>query len=506
MISPTRKDFWASLSLLFVTIPICAGIAIASKGDPSEGILSALIASILFGFFSSSPLAVVGPSASLSIFISMASLKLGGGTGVSLAIVLSGCLLLIFSFFNVYRWINLIPRSVIRGMVTGMGLILILKMIPHLLGYDGFSLLESDQFSQSDGRNTVTELIYGWQNFLPGSIIISIFSGAMFIFFGWLTRKKILNAKIPPVLLVVLIGVLINQLFHAFFPSLALSGQHTLEVNSLRIHFSSLEMVVTDWAAVSELALTMTTVIILEGLITLDLFQKLDPNHSRIKIKRELRLLGLTNALMGLLGLLPVMPVLIRSKAAVEFGAKTQWTNIFAGLWMIIALIFYTQFRYIPMASVAAILVMVGVNLISIKDVRYMLTHGKDHWLPFFMTVSVIFFFDLLWGIVAGFIVGLFFSLKSITRRSMVLVNDQDRYLLKFYKDVTFLNKAELRHLLEKVPDDKEVIIDGTGNIFVDSEIEEWLEDFALGCKETGCQVTFLKSRLAVSRLFKENV
>ena len=496
-----RKDLWASISLLMVTIPICAGIAVASKADPSNGILAALIASLIFGFFSSSPLAVVGPSASLSIFLSMAMLKLGGSSGVSQAIVLSGCLLLIFSFFNVYRWVNLVPRSVIRGMATGMGLILIMKMIPHLLGYDGISLLESDEFTQSDGRNTLTELIYGWQNFLPGSVLIS--TASILIYMG-ITKLKV-SSKIPVTIFIIVAGVLLNQLFLNFVPEYALTDAHMLGVSSFKIHFRSLEMRVDNWPSVIELALAITAVIILEGLITLDLFKKVDPTHSRVKIRKELRLLGITNALMGILGLLPVMPVLIRSTAAADFGGRSRWTNILTALWMIIALFFYQYFSYIPMASVAAILVIVGLNLISIRDVRYMLTHGKDHWLPFFVTVFVIFFFDLLWGIAAGFVVGLFFSMRSMTRKSMVLVHDNERYLLKFYKDVTFLNKAELRHHLEGLPQDKEVLIDGTGNIFVDKEIEEWLEDFAANSADTGSKVTFMKSRLAVSRLFKES-
>lgn len=498
-----RKDLWASISLLFVAIPICAGIAVASKVNAADGILAALIASLIFGFFSSSPLMVVGPSASLSIFISMASLKLGGAAGVSQAIVLSGVLLLIFSFFNVYRWINIVPRAVIRGMATGMGLILIMKMIPHLMGYDGISLLESDQFTQSDGRNTLTELVYGWEHFLPGSLAISITSIILFILLGKYSDRANIS-RIPVTLIVVGAGIAMNQFFIHFVPEWALNDTHMLAVDTLRLHFGSLEMKVSQWPAVFELALAITAVIILEGLITLDVFKKIDPTHSRVKVRKELRLLGVTNAIMGILGLLPVMPVLIRSTASVDFGARSRKTNILTAIWLMVALYFHEYLRFVPMASVAAILVIVGYNLISLKDVRFMVSHGRDHWLPFFVTVTVIFFFDLLFGIAAGFAVGLMFSLKSITRRAMVLVHDEERYLLKFHKDVTFLNKAELRHLVEKVPADKEFLIDGTGNIFVDTEIEEWLEDWAQEAEFAGMKVKFLKSRLAVSRLFKE--
>lgn len=495
-----RKDFWPSISLLLVAIPICAGIAVASKANPADGILAAIIAAFIFGTFSSSPLAVVGPSAGLSIFVSMAALKMGGSSGVSHAIFLAGIWLVVFSFFNAHRWINLVPRSVIRGMATGMGLILITKMLPHLLGYDGISLLESDKFTESDGRNSLTEVIYGIQHFLPGSLIISFVSGLLFFGLTRLSKRNQNLSWMPTTIIVIFVGILINQFFIHFYPSFALSGQHTLQVESLRVHFRSLGMEVSDWGSTLELSAIITAVIILEGLITLDIFQKIDPTRSLINSKKELRLLGITNSLMGILGLLPVMPVLIRSTAAVDFGAKSRWTNIMHGFWLIIALIFYSLLSYVPMATVATILLFVGFNLISFRDIKFMSTHGKDHWLPFFVTVLMIFFFDLLWGIFAGFSVGLIFSLRSVTRRTMVLVNDNERYLLKIYKDVTFLNKAELREHLESIPRDKEVMIDGSGNIFIDTEIEEWLEDYA----QNGSLVTFHKSRLAVSRLFKE--
>ncbi len=495
-----KKDVWASVSLLLVAIPICAGIAVASKADPADGILAAIIAAIIFSLFSSTPLTIVGPSAGLSIFVSMASIKMGGESGVSHAIFLAGVWLVILSFFNVQRWINIVPRSVIRGMVTGMGLILIVKMLPHLLGYDGISLLESDQFTESDGRNTITEVLYGLQNFLPGSITISIVSTLILIFLAHHSKTNGALSFLSPTLTVVTVGVVLNQIFIYYYPAWALGTNHTLHFDTFRVHFRSLGMSVGDWKYVIQLSIIITAVISLEGLITLDVFQKIDPTHSRINTKKELRLLGITNSLMGFLGLLPVMPVLIRSTAAVDFGAKSRWTNFLHAIWLIVALIFYDLFSYIPMATVATILVFVGFNLISFRDIKFMATHGKDHWLPFFVTVIMIFFTDLIWGIFAGFSVGLIFSLKSVTRRTMVLVHDQERYLLKFYKDVTFLNKGELREHLESIPKGAELLIDGTGNIFIDTEIEEWLEDFSFSDNK----VTFMKSRLAVSRLFKE--
>lgn len=490
----TKQDFLSSLSLLFVSLPLSAGIAIASKADPTAGIIAAIFGAVFFGVFSTTPLAVFGPSAGLSVFISMAAIKFGDFSYLGPAIFLSGVWLFIISFFNVHRIVSIVPRSVSRGMATGIGLILILKMIPHLLGYDGISLGVED-FTQSDGRNTFTEIVYGFNNYLTGAVVISMVSLILIA-----ALRKVTNIAFP----VVVIGIILHQVFIQFIPELALSQQHMLTVTDVKVHFKSLSGFMTDLPYTLELSFIIMAVILIEGFITFDIFQKLDPSHHHVKPLKELRLLGFANALMGIIGALPIMPVLVRSTANVNFGAKTRWSVFLHGIWLALILICYKFFSFIPMASVAAILIYVGWRLIDVKEIKKLCGHGYAQWLPFLVTVFVMIFVDLLWGIFAGFVFGLFFSMKNMVKRSMVLVHDDERYLLKFYKDVSFLNKAELKELLEKVPEDKEVLIDGTGNIFIDPEIENWLEDYVEECKDRGCRVTFIKSRLAVSNLFKE--
>lgn len=490
----TKQDFLSSLSLLFVSLPLSAGIAIASKADPAAGVIAAIFGALFFGMFSSTPLAVFGPSAGLSVFISMAAIKFGDFSYLGPAIFLSGVWLFILSFFNVHRLVSIVPRSVSRGMATGIGLILILKMIPHLVGYDDVSIGIED-FTQSDGRNTFSEIIYSLNNFLPGALAISLVSLILIP-----ALRKVSNIAFP----IVVVGIIIHQIFIHFLPDFALSQQHMLTVTDVKVHFKSLNGFMNDLPYTLELSFILMAVILIEGFITFDIFQKLDPSHHHVKPLKELRLLGFANALMGIIGALPIMPVLIRSTANVNFGAKTRWSVFMHGIWLALILVCYKFFSFIPMASVASILVYVGFRLIDLKEIKKIFKQDVAHWLPFVLTVFVMIFVDLLWGIFAGFIVGLFFSMKNMVKRSMVLVHDDERYLLKFYKDVSFLNKAELKELLERVPLDKEVLIDGTGNIFIDPEIEDFLEDYNDECKDRGCKVTFLKSRLAVSKLFKE--
>jgi MFS superfamily sulfate permease-like transporter len=488
-----KQDIFAAISLLLISIPLSAGIAVASKADPTAGIITAIFGALFFGFFSSSPLVVYGPAAGIGIFVSMAVLKLADFTDVSKAVFLAGIWLGILSLFNVYKVVNLVPRTVTKGMVSGIGLILILKMIPHLFGYDGVSI-GFDEFTQSDGRNTITELYYGIQHYLPGAVIIG---------FASLVTMFAMRKKPYAAFAAVVVGVVINLIFQSAAPDFLLSGNHMLEIASPKIDFTSLGDMNGDWFYIVELSLILTTVIIFEGLVTLDIFQKVDPNHQPINFKKEMRLLGVGNVLMGLLGALPIMPVLVRSTANVRFGAKSRWANIVHGLLLILVFTCHGFFKFIPMASIGAVLVYVGVNLLNPRYFKEMFAKGADHWVPFLATVIVMLFTNLLWGLAVGFVIGLSFSMRSITKRSMVLVQDDERYLLKFHKDVTFLHKAELRELLESVPVEKEVLIDGTGNITIDREIEDWIEEYVHDCRERNCKITFIKSRLAISKLFK---
>lgn len=488
-----KQDIFAAISLLLISIPLSAGIAVASKADPSAGIITAIFGALFFGFFSSTRLVVYGPAAGIGIFVSMGVLKLADFTDVSKAVFLAGIWLGILSLFNVYKVVNLVPRTVTKGMVSGIGLIIILKMIPHLFGYDGVSI-GFDEFTQSDGRNTITELYYGLQQFLPGALVIGVAS---------LITMFVMRGKPYAAFAAVVVGVVINLIFQSAFPAYVLSGNHMLEIASPVIDFTSLGDMKGDWYHIIELSFILTAVIIFEGLVTLDIFQKLDPKHQPINFKKEMRLLGIGNVLLGLLGALPIMPVLVRSTANVRFGAKTRWANIIHGFLLVFVFAFHGFFKFIPMASIGAVLIYVGVNLLNPRYFKEMFQKGADHWVPFLTTVLVMLFTNLLWGLAAGFIVGLTFSMRSIVQRSMVLVQDDERFLLKFHKDVTFLHKAELRELLESVPVEKEVLIDGTGNITIDREIEDWIEEYVQECLDRNCKITFIKSRLAVSKLFK---
>lgn len=499
----TQNDFLASLSLLLVSLPLSAGIAVASGAPPEAGILSAIFGALFFGLLSSSPLAVFGPAAGLSIFLAYPVSSQIVSSHTSAAVTLAGLFLILLSFIDIYKIVNIFPRSVMKAMVAGIGLILILKMIPHLLGYDRHSLFD-EEFSHGKD-NTLIDIWNGLETFHMGTLTISLVSFVLLFFLYLLQKKNKISSRISIGFMIVLIGVCLNLLLREYFPAWQVSGEHLLHVSSTRVRFKPFFPDFSNIFEISLSALIITAVIVLEGFITLDIFQKVDPYHSRVNYKRETVLLGIGNCLMGLIGALPIMPVLIRSTSNVNFGAQTRSSVVLHGCWLILAIKFQEIFGFIPMASVAVILFVIGIRLLDFNEMKKMIKNGADHWLPYFLTIGFILFFDLLWGIGVGFVMGIILSLRSSFQRSMVLVHDHESYLLKFHKDVTFFHKAELRELLESIPEDKEVLIDGTGNIFIDKEIEEWLLDYAQESIERGTNVSFIKSPLAVSLIFKES-
>lgn len=495
----SSKDIYSSISLFLISLPITAGIAVASKVSPEAGLFTAIFGAIVLGFFSSSELIVYGPAAGLSVFISAANLRWGAYGDVSAAISLAGIFLLIISFTPVHKIIHLFPTSVIKGMASGIGLILMLKMIPHFFGYDEV-YLTFDAFFQTDGRNTVTEIFYAIQNAHIGPVIISVISLSVLLIWRKFDKSKNLSY----VMVVVIIASAAAFYLGNLRPDWTLNPAQMLHIESLKFKFAPFWNSQIHWWESFKLALILTAVIVLEGLATIEAMQSLDPKHRRINPKRELTLMGIGNILMGCINALPVMPVLIRSNANNEFGAKSRMSVILHGVFLLIALIFYRSFSYIPMAAVAAILFIVGYNLFNLPRLKVMYAKGMAQFIPFISTIVLMIVMDFLWGLLIGSIIGLIIVTRASLKRSMVLVNDGDRYLLRFFKDVTYIHKIELIEILNSIPDGKEVMINGTGNIFVDTDVEDWLETYQEESLSRDSKVTFLKSSTSVSRLFKE--
>lgn len=514
-----RQDLFASISVFLVSLPITIGIAIASNVTPAAAILSAIFGTLFFGLFSSSEVAIYGPAAGLAVFLASAASDASNVASLAGATAIAGILLIFLARIRAYQVIDLIPMSVIKGMACGIGLTLVFKMFPHLLGTNdewlrGWIGLGADTTGDSSDPLPAKE---GNSVSATAIFISAVCLGLAWV--GHLTQTNRTKAHstidvesdvvpirrpFPYAFVVILVGAVLSYLIGRFLPDFALNDSQMLHLNISDLHFELHGLDGVDLWPTLRLGAIITAVILLEGTINLRLIQKLDPTRRRVNPRREFFLTGFANILLSFFGALPVMPILIRSTANLEFGARSRLSSILQAFWLLLAVTVAHVFEFVPIAAVASLLVLVGLNLVDIGVIRELYRRGRSQFAPFAITVLMILAVDLLWGIFCGLAIGLFYSVRSSLSRTMILVEDGEDYLLKFFKDVTFIHKSELKNNLYAIPEGRNVIIDGTGNIVIDSEIEDWLTEYARESAMQGRTVKFTRSRLAISKLFKE--
>ncbi|HTL08827.1 MAG TPA: SulP family inorganic anion transporter, partial [Chitinophagaceae bacterium] len=378
-----------------------------------------------------------------------------------------------------------IPSSVIKGMLAAIGLILILKQLPHFVGFEGD--YEGDEaFKQKDGRNTFTELLYAVQHMLPTALVIGLISlGIQVLWDKVLTKKAAFFKLLPAPLVVVLAGVGINAYLVANYPALALAPTHLVNIPVAK-NFAEFTTFfrLPDASFLSDsrvwiTGVTLAIVASLETLLNIEAADEVDPFKRVTPTNRELKAQGVGNLVSGMLGGLPVTSVIVRTSANINAGAKTKMSTIFHGGFLFLCVSFIPGFlNLIPFASLAAILIYTGYKLTKLSIFREFYQKGWDKFLPFCITIVAILFTDLLIGILIGCCVGIFFLLRSNFKSAVLMVKDQDRYLIRLRKDVSFLNKPIIKRTLEKLPEDSSVLIDATRADFIDRDVIEVIEDF----------------------------
>ncbi|MFN3562074.1 MAG: SulP family inorganic anion transporter [Chloroherpetonaceae bacterium] len=480
-----RYDLPASLVVFLVALPLCLGIALASGAPLFSGIIAGIIGGIVIGILSGSEISVSGPAAGLAVIVATSIEKLGSFEVFLLAVVLSGVLQIILGFLRAGIIGNYFPSSVITGMLTAIGIVIILKQIPHAIGWDkdyegNFSFFEEDS-------NTFFTLFNAFGAFQPAAVLITFLSLTTLAF--WETprfkRHRILKL-IPAPLLVVLIGILVNELFKLYAPEFALTSKdgHLVTLPDVPISELPQHLYTPDFSALFRkdvyiVALTLAIVGSLETLLSIEATDKLDPFKRISDTHRELKAQGIGNFLSGLLGGLPITAVIVRSSANVYAGARTRTSAIVHGLLLLFSVFLIPPaLNLIPLSSLACILIMVGYKLSHYGLFVKMYQSGRDVFLPFIVTVLAVVFTDLLIGIAIGSLVGLFFVLRANHHSATILVNDGNMYLLKFNKDMSFVNKAELKEALSHIPDGAHLYIDGTRAMFIDHDIYDIINDF----------------------------
>lgn len=478
----------SAIVVFLVALPLCFGIALASGAPLLSGLIAGIIGGVVAGSLSKSSLSVSGPAAGLSTIVFSSIQELGSFPAFLLCVVIAGAIQIVLGFLKAGSIGHFFPAAVIKGMLAAIGLILILKQLPHAVGYDAD--YEGDEnFLQQDGQNTFTELLNAFDFLSEGAIVVSILS--LLIFYCWdkfrLKEYKVTSYLSAP-LAVVVTGILTNMAFHRFIPELEIRSTHLVNLSGLGDGTHITELLIFpdftgSWSMkILTISITIAIVASLETLLSIEAIDKLDPLKRITPLNHELKAQGVTNVISGFLGGLPVTAVIVRGSANLLAGARTKASTIIHGFLLLTAVLAIPNIlRMIPLSSLAIILIMVGYKLTSPGLYRDAYQKGMTQFLPFIVTVAAILLTDILVGIFVGVLVSVFFVLKSNFRTAIILVNNKNQYLLKFTKDVSFLHKSVLRTALEKIPPGATLIVDGLKDNFLDADIQETLDDFEKG-------------------------
>jgi MFS superfamily sulfate permease-like transporter len=478
-------DFPASIVVFLVALPLCLGIALGSGAPLFSGIIAGIVGGIVIGILSGSQLSVSGPAAGLTAIVVTALGKMPAYEVFLLSVVLAGIIQIILGFIKAGVIGDYVPSAVIKGMLAAIGLILILKQLPHLIGYNA-NYAGDESFLQKDDKNTFTEILYSFRKMIPLALIIGLIG--LSIHFLWekvLAKKNKLFQLIPAPLVVVLTGILINQLALVFFPSYAIAQTHlvNIPVASGVKEFGSFFMF-PDFNYIGDkhvwiTAITIAIVASLESLLNIEAADDLDPYQRVTPTNRELKAQGTGNIISGLLGGLPVTSVVVRTSVNINSGGKTKVSAILHGVLLLSSVAFVPKLlNLIPLSALAAVLIYTGYKLAKPSLFKDFYKKGWDQFMPFVITVVAILLTDLLIGILIGCGIGLFFVMRSNFRSAVFVVHDKNHYLFRLRKDVSFLNKPIIKNKLENVPEDSFVLIDTTRADFIDRDVVEVIEDF----------------------------
>ena len=491
-----KYDFPASAVVFLVALPLCMGVALASGAPIFSGLIAGVVGGIVVGSLSGSPLSVSGPAAGLTVIVYLAISKLGSYEAFLLSVFIAGILQLVFGFARAGLIGNFFPNSVVKGLLAAIGLILILKQIPHAVGYD-INFEGDESFIQKDGRNTFSGALDALDAFAPGAIIIGLFS--LLILFLWerpSLKKHRFFGLFPGSIVVVVFAILLNWLFSVYIPALALEEKHLVSVplfsesRGLSSFFTHPDFTMWNNPKIYITALTIAIVASLETLLSIEACDKLDPYRRITPLNRELKAQGVANSISGLLGGLPVTSVIVRSSANVNSGARTKASAITHSIILFFAILVIPQvLRMIPLACLAGLLISVGYKLAKPELFQEMYQKGISQFLPFLTTVVMVVLTDLLQGVFWGIIVAVFFILKTNFHQSIILVSNGNSYLLKFTKDVSFLTKSTLRNTFLKIPPNSKMMIDGSNSHFIDQDIMETISDFIKSCNANNIDV-----------------
>ncbi len=506
------SDLPSALVVFLVAIPLCLGIAVASGLNEFSGIIGGIVGGIVVGIISGSNLSVSGPAAGLTAIVAGAVLKLPAVEAFFLAVVIAGVFQILMGVFKLGIIGDYIPNSVIKGMLAAIGIILILKQLPHLVGYD--KDFEGDEtFIQVSGENTFSSVLNSLNHITPLAILIGIIGLAILIFYEtkFIKSKKIFQLLSGP-LVVVIVGILLHYFLSDIPSVLAIREADLVNIpiaNSTKEFISFFHL--PNWSFISNkdvwiTAVTLALVASLETLLGLEAVDKLDPLKRFSPPNRELIAQGCGNIVTGMLGGLPLTSVIVRSSANVNSGAKTKMSTIFHGILILVCVAFLPGvLNLIPKAALAAILIFTGYKLAKISIFKDYYKKGWEQFMPFALTILAIVLTDLLKGVLIGLAIGIFYIIRSNFRTTIFTTAENNRHLIRLRKDISFFSKARLKLLFENIPENGSVILDLTKAEFIDKDIIDTINEFNTNAAEKNINVTVKKSMYNESHKLVDN-
>ena len=481
------RDLVAGVVVFLVAMPLSMGIALASGATPFAGIIAGIVGGVVVGLISGSHTSVSGPAAGLTSIVAVQLSSLQDFRIFLFAVIVAGFVQLGLGILKAGLLSSFIPSSVIKGLLAAVGIILILKQLPHVLGHDTDPEGEM-AFEQPDHKNTFTELLTLFEGEVQlGALVIGLLSLGLLI--GWDRIKFLKNSIIPAPLIVVLLGVTLQRAFQQLGGQWVIEETHLVQVpvgESLGQFFGFFQS--PDWSQwsnplVYRAGLLIAIVASLETLINLEAVDRLDPYQRQSPPNRELCAQGIGNVLSGLIGGIPITSVVVRSSVNINAGAKSRISTVFHGVLLFVLVLWLPAvLNMIPISCLAAILIVTGYKLAGPTLFVQMWREGRYQFLPFLLTLIAIVFSDLLYGVLIGMAISLAFILNSNLRRPIRTTIEKhvgDEVIhIELANQVSFLNRASLESVLRGIKRGQHVLLNASHTDYIDPDILSLIRDF----------------------------
>ena len=497
-----KADFPSGLVVFLVALPLCLGIALASGAPPLSGIIAGVVGGIVIGSLSNSHISVSGPAAGLIAIVLTAIATLGSFEAFLLAVFLSGVLQVILGFLKAGSISNYIPANVIEGMLAGIGVIIIIKQMEHAVGYDK-TYDGSDSLFRLDGGNPFSDIPDILLRFEGGAVIITIISLLILVIWDKVPALKKLKI-LPGALVAVIAGIVINQIFISTGSHFALSSEHLVTLPVPQSFSDIAGFIVTpDFSAITNKnvwisAGTITVVASVETLLCIEASDRMDVQKRYTDTNRELKAQGIGNIISGFIGGLPITSVVVRSSANASSGAKTKMSAVIHGFLLLICVLAIPMvLNKIPLATLAAVLILIGYKLANPAKLKLFWAKGKYQFIPFLATLVAVVAIDLLKGVALGMAISIIFILKGNLQRAYHFRKEEyeegDIIHIDLAQEVSFLNKAAIKSTLNDIPENSKVIINASDTVYIAHDVQDLIKEFTnIRAKEDNIKVKLI--------------